>query len=321
MKQHLLTMSVIEPLHVGAGEGMGAIDRPIFRERTTGYPAIPGSSIKGARKAAIVRKGSSEKNVLEAVFGIGETAGNQGCVSIPDAKILLFPARSLAGTFVWTTTLLPLLRLQESLRICNSNGGFSAAAKVGIDHMKSLLELESLKELISTSTAPVTYPELDEKIRLNGKLVIEGFSLKPTDLDDTSGGCVKSFVDWLAELLFPDNQPMQEFFKPRFVVLDGDTFSYLVNHRTQVDPNIKMNSRGVTEEGSLRYTEFLPAETVLFSTVNILKSFNGCAASKVEDFVTKELFEAESNKFLTAQLGANESTGRGFCRVHYHAGE
>ena len=35
------------PLHVGAGSSVGAVDQPVQRERHTGFPIIPGSSIKG----------------------------------------------------------------------------------------------------------------------------------------------------------------------------------------------------------------------------------------------------------------------------------
>jgi CRISPR-associated protein Cmr4 len=47
MKQNLLYLFTRTPLHVGAGSAVGAIDQPIQRERHTGFPLIPGSSIKG----------------------------------------------------------------------------------------------------------------------------------------------------------------------------------------------------------------------------------------------------------------------------------
>src|SRR5205085_12263114 len=39
------------PLHVGTGSGLSNIDLPIQRERTTQYPMIQGSSIKGKMRA------------------------------------------------------------------------------------------------------------------------------------------------------------------------------------------------------------------------------------------------------------------------------
>jgi CRISPR type III-B/RAMP module RAMP protein Cmr4 len=39
------------PLHAGTGSGLSNIDLPIQRERTTQYPMIQGSSIKGKLRA------------------------------------------------------------------------------------------------------------------------------------------------------------------------------------------------------------------------------------------------------------------------------
>lgn len=47
MKTKLLYLFTRTPLHIGAGSSVGAIDQPIQRERHTGHPIIPGSSIKG----------------------------------------------------------------------------------------------------------------------------------------------------------------------------------------------------------------------------------------------------------------------------------
>ena len=35
-------------LHPGSGQTANAIDLPVAREKTTNYPVIPGSSLKGA---------------------------------------------------------------------------------------------------------------------------------------------------------------------------------------------------------------------------------------------------------------------------------
>ena len=47
MIQRNLLIFTRTPLHVGAGSSVGAIDQPIQRERHTGFPIIPGSSLKG----------------------------------------------------------------------------------------------------------------------------------------------------------------------------------------------------------------------------------------------------------------------------------
>jgi CRISPR-associated protein Cmr4 len=47
MIQRNLLIFTRTPLHVGAVSSVGAIDQPIQRERHTGFPIIPGSSLKG----------------------------------------------------------------------------------------------------------------------------------------------------------------------------------------------------------------------------------------------------------------------------------
>ncbi|MCX6876420.1 MAG: RAMP superfamily CRISPR-associated protein [Verrucomicrobia bacterium] len=46
MKQHPIFTRT--PLHIGAGSSVVAFDQPIRRERHTGFPIIPASSLKGS---------------------------------------------------------------------------------------------------------------------------------------------------------------------------------------------------------------------------------------------------------------------------------
>ena len=54
------------PLHVGAGASVGAIDQPVQRERHTGFPIIPGSSIKGVLRDHLATLG---KDHSDEMFG------------------------------------------------------------------------------------------------------------------------------------------------------------------------------------------------------------------------------------------------------------
>ena len=47
MKTKLLFLQAISPLHAGTGQGVGAIDLPIAREKATDIPMVPGSTLKG----------------------------------------------------------------------------------------------------------------------------------------------------------------------------------------------------------------------------------------------------------------------------------
>ncbi|MBO0794275.1 MAG: hypothetical protein J2P36_25460, partial [Ktedonobacteraceae bacterium] len=56
-----LYLYVETPLHAGVGSGLSSIDLPIQRERTTQYPMIQGSGIKG--KLRSVAEDMVERNI------------------------------------------------------------------------------------------------------------------------------------------------------------------------------------------------------------------------------------------------------------------
>src|SRR5207244_3678321 len=127
------------PLHVGAGSSVGAIDQPIQRERHTGFPIIPASSLKGTfadQWEANLEQGDGEKKkkflrvttkkndrdedvVDEALtsawlFGSNnDKAAFTGAIQFGEARLLAFPIRSARGSFAWITS--PLL-LRRALR-------------------------------------------------------------------------------------------------------------------------------------------------------------------------------------------------------------
>jgi CRISPR-associated protein Cmr4 len=112
----MLFIYVETPLHAGTGRGLGAVDLPIQRERTTGYPIIQASSLKGRLRAASDPNLNPQVGLTKAehlaIFGpeTGNASDHAGALSTGDARILLFPVRSLAGVFAWTTSVDALAR-------------------------------------------------------------------------------------------------------------------------------------------------------------------------------------------------------------------
>src|ERR1700681_1897788 len=113
------------PLHAGGGSGLSSIDLPIQRERTTQYPMIQGSGIKGKLRAALEGNrddlSQPEKDIVDTVFGPSHINGagsdHAGALITGDAHILLFPVRSLNGVFAYTTSYDVLSRLKRSLEL------------------------------------------------------------------------------------------------------------------------------------------------------------------------------------------------------------
>ena len=108
MKQKLLYLFTRTPLHVGAGASVGAIDQPIIRERHTGHPIIPGSSIKGVLRDAC--RNDDLKAKEESIFGKQDDAGK---LAFGEAKVLAFPVRSAKGSFAFITCPLALERFRR----------------------------------------------------------------------------------------------------------------------------------------------------------------------------------------------------------------
>src|SRR5690606_13406864 len=123
MKTRLLYIFTRTPLHVGAGASVGAIDQPIIRERHTGFPIIPGSSLKGTfadywndtlREEQATKPGEPNKRVRVTANGDSSDAAwlfgsdndkhaAAGSLQFSEARTLAFPIRSARGSFAWIT--------------------------------------------------------------------------------------------------------------------------------------------------------------------------------------------------------------------------
>jgi CRISPR-associated protein Cmr4 len=119
-QQRRFVFLTLDPIHVGTGGfRLGRVDMPVAREPGTNLPKIPGTTLAGAaRSYAAMQYGKLEaagqhKKLKEEgkmgcpiVYTFGTTRGSggqAGRVSIFDARLLLFPVRSMAGP-VWAST-------------------------------------------------------------------------------------------------------------------------------------------------------------------------------------------------------------------------
>src|SRR5690606_7202590 len=137
MQTKVLYLFTRTPLHVGAGPSVGAIDQPVQRERHTGLPIIPGSSIKGVRADGEKfiasgddgqvmqdeqRKTTKRTDIGAKLFGLGATKeegdnGRAGSISFCEASLLAFPVRSAKGCFAWLTSPLVVMRWSRATGI------------------------------------------------------------------------------------------------------------------------------------------------------------------------------------------------------------
>ena len=118
MTTKLLTIFTRTPLHVGCGSSVGAVDQPVLRERHTGFPAIPGSALKGVF-ADLWNERTPDNKITRSKEGV-RLFGNDnpqqaaaGKLLIGEGKLLAFPVRSAKGAFAWLTCPLALNRFKR----------------------------------------------------------------------------------------------------------------------------------------------------------------------------------------------------------------
>ena len=271
----------ITPVHAGSGAELSVIDLPIQRERHTGYPVIWGQSLKGVLRRAYEKLNGSEKT--EVIFGPSpETGGaseRAGSISVGDAKILLFPVRSLKGVFAYVTCPMVLERFNRDRELVG-------LSKISFDFL-----LEESKAVVSKNS----------DIVVNERAIIEDLSLRAEGKD-------------LSDLLKAINEVSPvEIKEGKVAVVHDNVFRNLVQIATEIVARIKINAEtGTVERGALWYEEYLPSDTLLYSVIAIGKPRKSLNDLKNSDDIFDKLKKFD-NTFL--QIGGNETVGKGFVKV------
>jgi CRISPR-associated protein Cmr4 len=273
-------LHALSPLHAGTGQAAGIVDLPIARYRSTGIPFVPGSSIKGVLRDARRGNGGEKDDFLLAVFGpdTDNAAAHAGALVVGDARLLALPVRSFRGTFAWVSS--PLL-----LELARRDLGEAASG----------LKLPSL----AGRAARVT----------NGSACLFENKIYLEDLDlaaQVDPGC----VGW-ARFLSPLVSPGEDIFSKRFVVVDDDTMSFLMETATQLDARVRLDPKTRTvAEGALWLEESLPPESLLVGLLAADRS----RKEKVE-MTAREVLDYALAKETVLQLGGKATVGRGRCRM------
>ncbi|RME80944.1 MAG: type III-B CRISPR module RAMP protein Cmr4 [Planctomycetota bacterium] len=273
-KGKLCFFHVRTPLHAGSGQDLGLVDLPIQRERHTGWPKIEGSGVKGSLREVFQQvletRAESSKKWIDLVFGPEEDGNDHaGALGFSDARILLFPVKSMKGVFAYTTCPAILKRL-----------------------------IQDLEALGSTSTTPSPPGEDIDKALLASKacLIQNKIVLEEYALDAAEDNAASEWGKWLAEKTkIPEIQK-------RLVILPNDDFRDFVELATEVITRTKIDSKtGTVATGALFTEEFLPAESVLYTLV--------LASTLFYDGKERENKSKEFNSFLAESLLKNGSAG------------
>ncbi len=294
--QRLVFYTCVSPVHMGAGQAVGAIDNPIQREVHTGHPLIAGSGLKGAVRHHFTRTWKDDR-LLARLFGPErDAADHAGAIAFTDAALVAFPVRSLKNTFVYATCPSALARLKR-LAGTTANWGVPNVAEGNA----------------KAAGAPAL---------ANGHLILEAFDFAATiDVGVTAVG------DWLAANALPQGAE-HEFFRNKLktdlVVLSDTEFGHFVRHATVVEAHVKIdNDTGAAAKGALFYTENLPPEALLaglvLASVERRKGKDTDGLMDAAGVLAAVLGDTPERKGLAdrlLQVGGDATTGRGLIVVH-----
>ncbi|HLX08582.1 MAG TPA: type III-B CRISPR module RAMP protein Cmr4 [Thermoanaerobaculia bacterium] len=309
MLTRLVFVHALSPLHAGTGQSVGAIDLPIARERPTGIPLVPGSSIKGALRAR-----SGDRPLTREVFGPDTTASSEhaGSVHFSDAHLVLLPVRSIAGTFAWVTSPYLLRRLARDAREASLELPACTPAPAAPDRCTIL---------------GATLTVGDGAAR---RVVLEDLDFTPTviapgDASDASpAASLPALAKTIGELLFPDGSPdaagWRTSFAERLCLVHDDVMALLLDTATEVSARVRLDDDTKTvAKGALWYEEALPAETVLagLAVAGNTAATHGREARQAGELLAHVQALAAQGMI---QLGGKAGVGRGSCVLHLAGG-
>ncbi len=259
-----------------------------------------------SNKLIEVRKTNKDgKNLIkfdEAIFLVFGPEGEEahaGALTITDARILLFPVKSLKGVFAWITCPMVLERFKKEIEF------------VGIQGF-SFSNFKNLENTLPKQT----------NIAISSKIVLEEFTFEVREDEITS-----KIAEWFANAVFPKDNNYdfwREKLKKDLVILSDDDFEQFVKTSTEVITRTKIdNKTGTVASGALWTEEYLPQDTILYSLVMF-------TSPRVEKDEQKGIFKADSpdkeaqlvSEFFekglppVIQIGGNQTIGKGFMRAN-----
>lgn len=301
MACRMMWVHALSPVHVGCGFGVGAVDLPIVKEKSTGWPVLPGSGIKGVLADHFGAAEAEKRDALQtAAFGKPDwrnaegalVGSNAGALVVGDARLVLLPVKSLYGTFAWVTCPLALRRLERDLREAELAEGLGTMSTPGEGEMHAT---QTAKDKLCGGGGETAY-----LMDLDVKAVVP------------KNGWVAAWAEKLAEWLFPvATDPWRGMFQSRFGVVHENLFKYVLEMGTEVVTRIHVDpEKGTVQRGQLWTEEALPAESVAASLVWVdgVKS-PGNATTQAQ------ILEKYCSRELTLQMGGKATVGRGRVRA------
>lgn len=281
MKQRTYHLRAMTAVHVGTGQGEGAIDLPVMRSRSTRLPLIPGSAIKGVMRTDF----SLADGVMPStVFGpekADDDSLHAGALAVGDAHLLALPIRAVVGLVAYATCPFVLRRYQRD-----------------VGATWSVPELPNEHAAVTSSTVLK---------HSDGKVYLE-------DLDFSTANAwaaeVSDIARDIAARIYPDDADAawRNEFVEHFLILPDSAFGFMAEHATEVRARVKINrDKRTVQEGMLWYEENLPMDSVLWGVMGISKARDSSGHSA--DNVSAGIPPGST----LLQIGGKHTVGRGLC--------
>jgi len=275
-------LHALSPVHIGAGQGIGAIDQPVVREVASRLPECPGSGTKGVLRE-LLSNGSNQQQE-EALFGPPPGSGQpffKGALDLGDAKLLCLPVRSFKGCFAWLTCPLVLYRYARDLR---------DTVDLDLPDIPDLDQGEALTAVgCKLAQGGTVYLEDHDLIQRTGEISHTGWS------------------EIIQQSVFRGDNRGKDIFAARFAIVHDLVFDWLSQTAMEVRSRIHLNDISRTTD-NLWFEESIPAESILWG----IRALNGPyhPDPKVREKGLEPLKQLLAGR-RRIQIGGSATVGRG----------
>lgn len=305
----MLYIYVETPLHAGSGSGLTAIDLPLQRERTTQYPMIQGSGIKGKLRSlaeARLRKFEGDqkeelKQQIKIVFGPDTNGAHEhaGALVVGDARLLLFPVRSLEGVYAYITSLNVLSRFKRDLVRAGGSPTWGAPFPQ-VDKEGALVP--------ARFPSKVTIEEQNGNTPMRS-VVLEEFSYQAME-DSRLDAVAEELAGTLAA---PEYGYWSNRIKDHLVLLPEEVFRDFTLYGTEIITRVALGETKTVKAGPWT-EENLPMDSLLYVPVYATDSRKDGGPPMPASKVLEAVREWTSTY---VQLGGDETVGRGIVRLFW----
>jgi CRISPR-associated protein Cmr4 len=296
MHRALLFLYAETPVHAGADASLGALDLPIQREATTGFPIIKAESLKGALREHFRPQKEDRDNRRNwvSIFGAEPPAPGTradalvpGTLRVHEAQIVAFPVPTLTRTFAWVTSPLARARLDRKAKLAGLSvkAEDGAGAATGLDGPACLAVGKDQKNVI----------------------------LGPYSVNATHDPATERWAGQLPGLALPGIDEMA-FFRQKLAtdlfVCSDELLGALSRDCAPIATRVQLGTgeddrapRKTVQHGPFQ-SEYLPAESLLAALLE-------CDEQSHLDFIIKELNDT------VLRVGGDETLGKGLLWCHF----